>query len=193
MPIQYPSYLSPKCNVVKESSKGGHGIAATKPILKGEIICVWGGKVVDETMLTLLTKKEQEHSHQLTDGYYMVSLISNEPASYFNHSCNPNAGLQGQIVLVAMRDINLGEEVTFDYAMCDGSPYDEFVCLCGSYNCRGKVTGEDWQIPDLWKRYDGYFSPYLQCRIRDKQNGGNRLMSHYTYSQNNAVEQIKKG
>ena len=170
MQNRYPSYLSPNCHVVKEPTKGGHGIAATQPILKGEIICVWGGRVVDEKILASLTKREQMHSHQVTEGHYLVSLSSDEPASYFNHSCNPNAGLNGQIVLVAMRDIAPGEEVTFDYAMCDGTPYDEFVCICRSHNCRGKVTGNDWQNPDLWKRYDGYFSPYLQCLIRDKQN-----------------------
>ena len=49
--------------------------------------------------------------------------------------------------------------------MCDGSPYDEFDCACGSARCRGRVTGNDWRDPLLWKRYAGHFSPYLQRRI----------------------------
>jgi hypothetical protein len=64
-----------------------------------------------------------------------------------------------------MRDIQPGEELTFDYAMSDGSPYDEFECFCGSPNCRRKITGDDWKIPELWKKYKGYFSPYLARRI----------------------------
>lgn len=64
-----------------------------------------------------------------------------------------------------MRRIHPGEEVTIDYAMCDGSPYDELACACGSASCRGRVSGEDWRNPDLWVRYAGYFSPYLQRRI----------------------------
>jgi hypothetical protein len=84
---------------------------------------------------------------------------------YVNHSCNPNAGLSGQIGLVAMRDIKIGEEVCFDYAMCDTMPYDEFTCGCGSLNCRVKVGGDDWRKPVLQKRYAGYFSPHVQRRI----------------------------
>jgi hypothetical protein len=73
--------------------------------------------------------------------------------------------MSGQIGLIAIRDIEVGEEVCLDYAMCDGSDYDEFECSCGAPNCRGRITGEDWKRPELWERYDGYFSPYLQRRI----------------------------
>ena len=64
-----------------------------------------------------------------------------------------------------MEIIEPGTEVTIDYAMCDGSPYDEFDCACGSAACRGRVSGEDWRNPSLWARYAGHFSPYLQRRI----------------------------
>lgn len=167
-----PSHLSPKCCVIEEPNKGGHGMFAIQSILRGEVICIWGGWVVDRETLASLPIKAREHAHQIAEGYYLTPLEFDEPASYINHSCNPNAGFSGQIVLVAMRDISPGEEVTFDYAMCDGSNYDEFVCLCRSHNCRGKVTGNDWQNPDLWRHYDGYFSPYLQNHIRHEQNGG---------------------
>jgi hypothetical protein len=55
--------------------------------------------------------------------------------------------------------------VTIDYAMCDGTAYDEFDCACGASTCRGRVTGADWRDPVLWERYAGYFSPYLERRI----------------------------
>jgi hypothetical protein len=45
--------------------------------------------------------------------------------------------------------------------MSDGGDYDEFECLCGSVECRGVVTGRDWQLPELQTRYAGWFSPYL--------------------------------
>jgi hypothetical protein len=38
-------------------------------------------------------------------------------------------------------------------------------CKCGSPNCRGTVTGKDWQRPELQKRYAGYFSAYLAAKI----------------------------
>jgi hypothetical protein len=73
--------------------------------------------------------------------------------------------LSGQITLVAIRDIEPNEEVCFDYAMSDSSDYDEFECHCGTTSCRTKVTGLDWKLPELQRRYRGYFSPYLQRRI----------------------------
>jgi len=74
-------------------------------------------------------------------------------------------GRNGQITIVAMHTIRAGEEVTIDYAMCDGTAYDEFECACGTATCRGRVTGADWRNPALWERYAGHFSPYLERRI----------------------------
>ena len=68
-------------------------------------------------------------------------------------------------MLIAMRDIEPGEELTFDYAMCDASDYDEFSCLCAMPGCRGIVTGADWRDPVLQAKYMGFHSPYLLKRI----------------------------
>jgi len=38
-------------------------------------------------------------------------------------------------------------------------------CRCGTENCRGTVTGRDWQLADLQARYVGHFSPLLEKRI----------------------------
>ena len=56
-----------------------------------------------------------------------------------------------------MRAIAQGEEICLDYAMCDGSSYDEFDCTCGLPDCRGRVTGEDWKRPELWERDEAIF------------------------------------
>lgn len=70
---------------------------------------------------------------------------------------------------MAMRDIDIGGQVTFDYAMClyptPGMPRYKMECLCGSANCRGIITEDDWKLPDLQKKYDRYFSWYLQEKI----------------------------
>lgn len=105
-----------------------------------------------------------------------------EDTDFLNHSCEPNAGIRGQIVLAAMRDIAAGEEITFDYATVLSSAKHTvgdhrssygFDCRCSTPSCRGRVTDDDWRIPELQRRYAGWFSLYLEKKIeREREVGG---------------------
>lgn len=163
------SFLSPKCDIHQIPNRGGHTVVAREAIAKGELIVVWSGTLVTGEELNGMPPTVRRYSLQVEENQFLVSLSDCEPPDYVNHSCSPNAGLSGQITLVAMRDIQPGEEITYDYAMSDGSSYDEFTCSCGSPHCRGRVSGDDWRRPDLWQRYAGYFSPYLQRRIMSQE------------------------
>ena len=165
MPGSSIHFLSPKLKAEAHPAKGNLGIFACETIQSNELLVVWGGRIVDSGELEELSTLLRSHSIQVEEDLYLVSSREDEEADFFNHCCDPNAGLSGQITLVALRDIAAGEEVCFDYATCDGSPYDEFVCECGSPLCRKHITGEDWRRPELWDRYAGHFSPYLQRRI----------------------------
>jgi uncharacterized protein len=79
---------------------------------------------------------------------------------------------------VAMCDIDAGKEITFDYAMAlhetvNGLPYI-LDCACGSSNCRKRVTDNDWKLPKIQKRYDGYFQWYLQEKIDKTRKKSNK-------------------
>ena len=149
----------------KLTEDAGYTLVATAPIAKGALLVVWGGIVVDTATLRTLPEMAQHRSIQVEEDLHLTSGMVDDLADCVNHSCDPNAGLQGQITLIALRDIAAGEEVCFDYAMCDGDPEFRMTCLCGQPNCRGVITGDDWRIPELQQRYQGYFSPYLQRRI----------------------------
>ena len=165
----YNSYLSPKLEARRNPGKGGDGVFARQEIASGELLAVWDGIIVPYERLIRLPRAVRQHSVQVEESLYQAPNRAPEPVDYINHSCNPNAGMSGQIAVVAMREIAPGEEICIDYAMVDGSPYDEFECHCGEPECRGAVTGDDWTLPDLWERYRGYFSPYLQRRIETLQ------------------------
>ena len=158
------SYFNPKCEA-RDHSAGGCGVFAREKIARGELVSLWGGRIVIRDELDPSMPRFTQRVIQVDEDLYMLTAENKEPNDCFNHSCEPNLGFFGQIGLVAMRDIGEGEEMMFDYAMSDGGPYDEFDCYCGSKNCRKKVTGNDWKLPELWGRYDGYFSPYLARRI----------------------------
>jgi len=152
-------------------------LVVREPVAKGELVVVWGGEAVHAAQLDALSPAERLLTLQVEEDLYLVSAHDG-PGDWVNHSCNPNCGLSGQIALVAMRRLEPGEEVCFDYAMSDGSPYDQFSCGCGTLECRGRISGDDWSRPELWKRYRGYFSPYLQRRIDAKLAAERRVRSH---------------
>jgi len=162
---RFYSYLNPKCDSGAFEEKGGCGVFARESIKKGELLSLWGGRILAEQELDPNIPDFTQRILQIEEGFYLETPASLEPSDCFNHSCEPNVGFTGQIGLVAMRDIEAGEELNFDYAMCDGTPYDEFDCYCGAENCRGRVKGTDWTRPELWGKYDGYFMPYLARRI----------------------------
>ena len=158
-------YMSPKIELRPSPETGTFAAFAIDAIYAGELISIWGGHIITADRLEELSTGDQVHAAQVEEGLYIISLPHAESSDFINHSCDPNAGMRDSITMVAMRDIEIGEEVAFDYAMTDGSPFDEFDCLCGATNCRGRVTGNDWQLTELWERYEGYFSPYLTRRI----------------------------
>jgi len=115
-----------------------------------------------------LPPRLQNSEVQIADGFHLAAVAEAEyePVMLFlNHSYEPNVGFVGNIVLVAMREISPGEELTTDYALFDD--YDGAMeCQCGSPSRRGTVNGRDWRRPELQRKYGDYFSTYLSRRIR---------------------------
>jgi SET domain-containing protein len=144
--------------------KNGRGLFALRKIIKGETLIVFGGRAVTRETLKIQPSKAIHLSLQVGDEIFLLQS-GYEDGDCINHSCDANAGFAGQITVVAMRNIEVGEEVCFDYAMTDTSDYDEFECHCEYKLCRGKVTGNDWQIKDLQRKYKGYFAPHVQKMI----------------------------
>jgi len=150
---------------IQEHSAAGRGVFATRRIAAGSLLSVWGGWIITTAELNRLRKIEQTYAVQVEEDLYLLTPRSRVAgADFINHSCDPNAGLEGSISLVALRDIEAGE-VCYDYAMADSNPHLGFDCTCGSPLCRHKVTGDDWRNLRLQQAYEGRFSPYLQRRV----------------------------
>ena len=161
------SYLSRK-TVVRPSAIHGRGLFAAERIAKGEIVAVKGGHIVGRDEISELRRRLGPAEIQIAEDLYIAPVDEEEREGsmiFSNHSCEPNIGVSGQVVFVAMRDIAAGEELTHDWAMTDDDS-ESMACRCGTASCRGTVTGKDWMRPDLRKRYAGYFSAYLAEKIR---------------------------
>jgi SET domain-containing protein len=160
------SYTSNKLEVRRLEKYAGYGVYAKENLPKGELLIIWGGKVASKEEFDQCSLDEQVHSIQIEESFFLVPVSQGDAADFVNHSCNPNAGISGQICLVAMRDITAGEEICFDYAMSESQTgEDEFDCSCGSIDCRKHIRWADWEITALQQKYRGYFMPYLQRRI----------------------------
>jgi uncharacterized protein len=161
------SYITPKARKGVASEIEGRGLVAVAPIAAGETVAIKGGHIVPTEVLRSLPDRLRNSEIQIADGFHVAALeeAEYEPVMLFiNHSCEPNVGFAGNIVLVAMRDIGPGEELTTDYALFDD--YDGVMeCQCGTPSCRGTIGGRDWRRPDLQRKYGSYFSAYLLARL----------------------------
>ena len=123
---------------IRESEGRGLGVFALSPIPSGERIRIVNieREVTEEQPLG--PKDNPDHAF-LSDGKI---LLVGEPDRYLNHSCNPNAGLRFDgvyINLIAIVDIQAGQEITFDYSTTMQAFGFEMACACGAPNCRGTV------------------------------------------------------
>jgi SET domain-containing protein len=165
------SWLNPNLEI-RKSSKHQMGVFAKTNLKKGERLAIFGGDIMFIDEINDLPEKQQEYPMQIEERFVLGSRSATEPedTDFFNHSCEPNSGFKGQIFLVAMRDIKKDEEITFDYAMVvsesvGSSIIFEMECECGSPVCRKRITENDWMLPELQRKYDGYFSQYIQEKI----------------------------
>lgn len=166
------SILSTKTEV-RDTSLNGKGTFAKEDIKKGEMVYIRGGH--------LLTKEEAffyktaDGIWPITDDHFLGAKTEEEFSKqkvYVNHSCDANCGIRGEITVVAMRDIQEGEEITQDYGLLDNEGYS-MKCTCGSANCRGTITGYDWKKKELQDKYYNYFASYLKEKI-DAQSVDNQ-------------------
>jgi uncharacterized protein len=175
------SWMNPKLDV-RQTDRYGKGVFAKEAIKKGEMLFVMGGYILtieDENNLKgIIADKPIEISEYFSIGPRNSADLDRMPQHYVNHSCNPNAGFKGQIFMMAMRKI-AGGEITYDYAMVmhpnkKSTSYFKIPCLCGAKNCRGYIAEDDWQRPELQKKYDGWFQWFLQEKIDKLKNKRNK-------------------
>ncbi len=169
------SWIDPRIKI-KNSDKG-KGMFAKAPINNGEVVTVWGGTIfTDEEKKKGLVKKHTASA--IDEGLWIGSHLDEPdyPDQYLNHSCDPNIWMGDEVTLVARRDIQVGEEITADYALwsIDEDWVMDEECRCGSPLCRHKITGQDWKIPELQQRYKDHFTPFINQRIVFEGSGANK-------------------
>jgi hypothetical protein len=160
--------------------RGDRGVFANQTIVRGSRLFICGGSVLslsdEDSLPSECADKPIEISEWFSLGPRTDTDIPLVPQHYVNHSCNPNAGWEGQLTLVALRNILAGEEVCYDYCMvmqsnASSGSYWSMNCECRQSTCRHIIAEDDWTRPELQARYNGFFAWHLQQKI-DAVNKG---------------------
>lgn len=138
-----------KAFIVKGDSISGYGIYANRKIHKGEILYTGEERAHRIVSLDHVEKnwserdqmKFKQYAYPLGSNIYAYWDQESSEWSPQNHSCNANTKQEG-LNMLAVRDIEIGEELTLDYADFLDHTMEPFQCRCGASNCRGTITGK---------------------------------------------------
>ena len=137
---------------VRDSGIHGKGVYAVRPIKAGERVLEYKGEIITwEEALDRHPHDPEQPNHtfyfHLDDGHVIDGKYQGNSAKWINHSCEPNLEadqIGNRVFLNALRDIEPGEELFFDYglvidARLTAKLKKEYACWCGAATCRGTM------------------------------------------------------
>ncbi|KAJ7872024.1 hypothetical protein B0H13DRAFT_2059634, partial [Mycena leptocephala] len=118
------------------------GLYAMEKISRGEMVIEYVGEVI---RAQVAEKREKAYLFRIDEDLVVDATKKGNLGRLINHSCDPNCTAkiitingEKKIVIYAKQEIELGDEITYDYHF----PFeqDKIPCLCGSAKCRGFLT-----------------------------------------------------
>ncbi len=147
---------APKLRIGPAGRKGRGTFAATR-IEPGELVWDYAG---EERWIKEIPKRVWRYCFQVDYDRYVLPA-SGSPGWFMNHSCEPNCVIMGRTRVVALRRIEPGEEVAFDYSTNVGWEGFSMKCGCGAKGCRKVVRSYQSLPEDLKGRYGACVSAFL--------------------------------
>ncbi len=136
----YP--LKSDFSVNNQEKEKGYGVYTKKDFKRGSFVARFTGQISHDIVQHSLQTSPDTH---LYDPYFSGLLL---------HSCDPNIVLDMQdFTIWAIKDIDVGDALTMDYASTEDYLFKQFKCLCSSDNCRYWVTGRRESVNEegsLW-------------------------------------------
>jgi hypothetical protein len=158
-----PEYLSVSSHGIAEVreriSNHQYALFALRSFQVGALIAdFWPGAI--STQPTYLTVQVGRAKH-----------ITLQPAflQYINHSCDPNVFFDtGSMKLLALKDLEAGDELCFFYPSTEWKMRQPFQCYCGSPQCLGKIRGAAFLPEELWTKYR--LTDFIQQQLAKKSS-----------------------
>jgi SET domain-containing protein len=153
--------------VEAESSIHGRGLFAVKTIPSDTQLIEYVGDKITKDEARRECEASNHYVFTLDDAHDLNGNVDWNPARWANHSCDPNCeafDFDGHIWLVTRREIQPGEEITFNYGY-DLDDYQEHPCQCGSPSCVGFMVAEE--LFHLVKRRPGMTDSVMPAPARE--------------------------
>src|SRR5688572_26102552 len=100
-------------------------------------------------------------------------LLYPEHLQYINHSCDPSVFFDTHAMqIVALKEIEEGDEMTFFYPSTEWDMAQPFTCFCGSANCLGEIRGAAHINPEILTNYK--LTRFIQQQLHDRSNKDKR-------------------
>ena len=151
-PSAKPSSSKKELYEVRKSPVHGNGVFALRPIGAGDRIIEYRGERISwDEATNRAAERGGPINHtfyfSLADGRVIDGGRRGNDARWINHSCAPNCEteeIQGRVWIKALRDLQPGEELFYDYRLVLDARYTPklkraYQCLCGAPNCRGTM------------------------------------------------------
>lgn len=130
---------------IRSSTIHGRGGFARTRIPADTSIIEYLGEKVDKAESGRRCEAGNPFIFTVNEEWDLDGAVDWNPARFLNHSCSPNCEAQQEgdrIWIVAQRDIEPGEELTFNYGY-DLSEWKDYPCGCGAQDCLGFIVAEE--------------------------------------------------
>lgn len=151
---------------LSNSKIAGRGVFTRKAFRKGEITFILKGNV---KKLYVKSSKDSAIGPNWVGLNKGIWIDPDGLAQYLNHSCDPNMGIKGKVIFVALRNIKPNEELTFDYSTTEDDIFWKFKCNCGARKCRKVLYSIQYLPKPVFEKYLPYVPTYFQ-KVYNKHN-----------------------
>ena len=150
--------------LIAHSKISGKGIFAARSARKGQLLLTMKGAIRHKRYRARVGLRWAKNWVAIGHDLWIDPKF---PIRYMNHCCEPNAGFRTPTRLYALRDIEAGEEITFDYSAVDPELHWSMPCNCEALICRASIRSIQFLPDHVYRRYLPYV-PVPHRRLRQK-------------------------
>lgn len=143
--------------VRQNTSTNQKAFFAQKAYKPGDLISSFSAGVIvqEPSYLTVQIGKDQH------------ILLEPSHLQYINHSCDPNVFFDTDTFqIIALKDIAVGDEMSFFYPSTEWDMAQPFHCLCGSASCLGQIRGAAHLAREVIGKYR--LTKFIQEQLHDR-------------------------